>query len=241
MRRRALALLAVALALAGCGGAGEGSAGGAGTAELWITRDRGAEVLLTATVPAGLTVLQALDREADVKTRYGGRFVQAVVVLAGDVGSRRDWFWFVNGIEGDRSAAEYRLRAGEVAWWDYRSWRGRMEEPVVVGAFPEPFVHGYRGIVRPAAVRYLAPSLERGACAVAATIGADVVVLGDAPVPEEANVLVLAAGGPERFTARLRTPGAGAGSPVELRFTGDPLRLVEEPERYRYAYQVPRP
>jgi hypothetical protein len=76
---------------------------------------------------------------------------------------------------------------------------------------------------------------------VAETIGADVVVQGDAPVPEEANVLVLAGGNGERFTARLRSPGAGAGSPVELRFSGDPLRLVEEPERYRYAYEVPRP
>ena len=88
-----------------------------------MTRDRGNEVLLTATVPAGLTVLQALDREADVSTRFGGRFVQSIEGLEGDIGNRRDWFWFVNGIEGDRSAADYELRDGDIAWWDHRSWR----------------------------------------------------------------------------------------------------------------------
>ena len=29
-----------------------------------------------------------------------------------------------------------------------------MREPVVVGAFPEPFLHGYAGKVRPVAIRY---------------------------------------------------------------------------------------
>jgi Domain of unknown function (DUF4430) len=136
-----LALLALALVLAGCGG----DARGAGTATLWVTRDRGAHVLYEGEVPAGLTAMQALDRRLDVDTRYGGRFVQAIDGLEGDAARQRDWFWYVNGIEGDRSAGEYRLHPGDVEWWDYRSWKQQMRVPVVVGAFPEPFLHGYGG------------------------------------------------------------------------------------------------
>ena len=149
--RRAAALLALALSLAACGG---GSEAGKGTAHLWVTRDRGATLILTADVPAGLTPLQALEREADVKTRYGGRFVQAVNGIAGSLSGRRDWFYFLNGIEPDVGAAELTLRPGDIAWWDYRSWAGSdREQRAVVGAFPEPFVHGWAGKRRPAEVR----------------------------------------------------------------------------------------
>ena len=149
--RRFAALLALALALGGCGG---GNDAGKSTAHLWVTRDDGATVILTADVPAGLTPLQALEREADVKTRYGGRFVQAVNGISGSLGGRRDWFYFLNGIEPDVGAAEVTLRPGDIAWWDYRSWAGPdSEQRAVVGAFPEPFVHGWAGKRRPAAVR----------------------------------------------------------------------------------------
>jgi hypothetical protein len=136
------AVVLLALALAGCGGGGREH----GTATLWVTRDRGAHVVYAGTVPAGLTAMQALERRLHVDTRYGGRFVQSIAGVHGSLTKERDWFWFVNGIEGDRSAAEYRLHPGDVEWWDYRSWSGgSMSVPVVVGAFPEPFLHGYGG------------------------------------------------------------------------------------------------
>ena len=105
------------LLLAGCGHERSGS----GSASLWVTRDRGAAVVLVKTVPAGLTAMQALDRELDVDTAYGGRFVQSIEGVEGDVSKRHDWFWFLNGIEADLSAADYRLRPGDVEWWDFRS------------------------------------------------------------------------------------------------------------------------
>ncbi len=135
MKLRVLAVCAAAVLSAGCDAAG----GGGGTAQVWITRDRGQHVVSVHTVPAGLTAMQALDRVADVKTRYGGRFVQAIGGAEGSLSGRRDWFYFVNGIEADRSAAEVRLRAGDVEWWDLRSWaNGQMSVPVVVGAWPKP-------------------------------------------------------------------------------------------------------
>jgi len=111
---RASLLLAVVV-LAGCGG------GGGGTATLKVTRDHGQHVLVIARVPAGLTVLQALERKADVKTSYGGRFVVSINGLAS--APHRDWFYWVNGVLGDRSAVEVRLHRGDVEWWDYRSWK----------------------------------------------------------------------------------------------------------------------
>ena len=139
-RVRWVAVPLLALFLAGCG-AGEG---GHGTATLWVTRDNGAQVLYTGTVPAGLTAMQALERKLKVSTRYGGRFVQSIDGVSGSASGQRDWFFFVNGIEADTGAAEVRLRRGDAEWWDYRSWKGSgFTAPVVVGAFPEPFRHGF--------------------------------------------------------------------------------------------------
>ena len=105
-------------------------------------------------VDAGQTLMRALDSKVELETRYGGRFVQAIDGLSGSLEDQRDWFWFVNGYEGDRSASSYRLRDGDVAWLDYRGWQREGEARVVVGAFPEPFLHGYDGKTRPAAVRF---------------------------------------------------------------------------------------
>jgi hypothetical protein len=87
--------------------------------------------------------MQALDRELKITTRYGGRFVQSIGGVEGSVTSRHDWFYFLDGIEGDRSAAEERLQVGDVEWWDYRSWRGKaISVPFVVGSYPHPFLRG---------------------------------------------------------------------------------------------------
>jgi uncharacterized protein DUF4430 len=196
--------------------------------------------MLVRTVPAGLTAMQALDREADVKKRYGGRFAQAIEGLEGDLGDRRDWFYFVNGIEADRSATEYRLHDGEILWWDYRSWRGRLRQGVVVGAFPEPFRHGYNGRTHPVAVRY-EPGLVRGARAIGRVLRATSIAPASVSVPEGMNVFLLkrhAATDPERFTASLRDESSEAGSPVRFVFAGNAMRLAREPVRFRFRYEV---
>jgi Domain of unknown function (DUF4430) len=228
VRLRALAVALVVLVLAGWGGAGEEE----GTARLWVTRDRGATVLLDAEVPAGQTLMRALASEVEIETRYGGRYLQSLDGLEGSLERQRDWFWFVNGYEGDRSAAEYRLRDGDVGWWDYRGWEREGEARVVVGAFPEPFVHGYAGQKRRAVVRY-APGVEVVlARQLAADIQArpdDVRALGS-PVPEGANVLVLRPG-EDAFAAELL--GQSAGDPVRFTFTG-------VPKQYAKRYEVTR-
>ena len=135
MKRHAVVL--AALALAGCGGGGRGH----GTATLWVTRDRGTHVVFSGNVPAGLNAIQTVERKLKVTTRYGGRYVQSIDGVDGSLGAQRDWFYYVDGMEGDRSAAEVRLRPGDVLWWDYRHWTPATEHvPAVAGAYPHPFV-----------------------------------------------------------------------------------------------------
>jgi len=224
-RLRALALLLVALAVAGCG---EEARSGDGTATLWVTRDRGATVLVNEHVPAGQTLLRALHSRAAVTTRYGGRFVQSVDGLAGDASRRRDWFWFVNGLTGDTGAAEYRLHDGDVAWWDYRDWSGGAETlDVVAGAFPEPFLHGFGGRVRASAVRY-APGRVADARLVAAVIGASDIATSGTPVAGGEHVFELGPVTPgASLVARLRQPGSGPGSPVRFGYGGEVGPLLD--------------
>jgi hypothetical protein len=215
--RRALALCALTVALAGCGSAKSR----AGSATLWVTRDRGAVVLYDAKVPAGESVLQALDRVASVKTRFSGRYVRSVDGFAER--GQRSWFYYVNGYLADRSAAEYRLQAGDVAWWDFRAWRDPAQDPVVLGAFPQPFLSGYDGKRRAAVV----VSTDPRARAVAKRLHARVA----RRAPAGANVLVLGAG-----PTRIELHGSSPGSPVRMTFSGDPRALLRTwPLRYRYG------
>ena len=145
---RALALLALGLGLAGCGlGAGEQRPGGV---ELRVTRDFGERLIGSTSrdgVRPGDTVMRLLrSSQREVETRYGGRFVQSIGGLSGrGPEGRRDWFFFVNGIESETGAAEYGLRDGDRIQWDYRNWSGTMSVPAIVGAFPEPLVRGVKG------------------------------------------------------------------------------------------------
>jgi hypothetical protein len=143
------ALLAVVAAIA-CAGCSIGPEAKGSGASLTVTRDFGAVEMARASkgkLPAGETAMRLLERRSKVETRYGGRFVNAIdgVRSATTGGQRRDWFYYVNGIEASVSAAEKRLHPGDSVWWDYRDWAGAMRVPAVVGAFPEPFAHGSDG------------------------------------------------------------------------------------------------
>jgi hypothetical protein len=143
-----LALAAFAAAASGCGlGAGEESAG---DGSLTVTRDFGSEPIgrhSVAGVSESDTVVRLLQRDFEVKTRYGGNFVQEIDGVAGgrEGGRRVDWFYYVNGIEASNGAGERRVAPGDRIWWDHHDWGGAMRIPAVVGSFPEPFVSGDAG------------------------------------------------------------------------------------------------
>ena len=141
---RRVALLVLAFVLAGCGGDGRGH----GTVTLWVTRDRGAHVLFAGAVPAGSDGIRTVEAKLKVTTRYGGRYLQSVDGIAGSLSRQQDWFYFVNGVEGGRSAADVTLHPGDLLWWDYRKWSGAtMSVPVVAGAYPLPFSRSPTSVV----------------------------------------------------------------------------------------------
>ena len=171
---RAIVVLGLALALAGCG-AGER---GRGTATLWVTRDRGARVVYSGSVPAGLDAIQVVERRLKVTTRYGGRYVQSIGGIAGSLSGQRDWFYFVDGVEGDRSAADVTVHPGDNIWWDYRHWTPATEDvPAVVGAYPHPFVDTDTRVFGPPA---LARPIARQVHGTVGSLGGatDVIVVG---------------------------------------------------------------
>jgi len=232
VKRFALAA-AVSVALAGC----SSGTGGSGQATVWVTRDRGKQVLHVGKVPAGLTALQGLDRVAEIKTRYGGRYVRAVDGVAEH--GRRSWFYYVNGYLADQGSAEYRLREGDVEWWDYRSWRDPLDDSVVVGSFPEPFLHGYAGKRRPVAVLYAGPRLRRGAQALAKLLHARSLGPISSVPPKGASLLVLTRDRPVRFAQEGQATPPRPGGPVLFVFTGDALELARHPRMFRFRYSVP--
>jgi hypothetical protein len=152
--RRKLILLLVAVVLIGAAGAAIGLRTGSGTVDgtvtLTVTRDFGAEPVAgkpRADAREGDTVMRLLGRDFDVKTRYGGGFVQEIDGLSGGRENRRpvDWFYYVNGIEASTGAAQRQVSPGDHIWWDRHVWQAAQRIPAVVGSFPEPFLAGAEG------------------------------------------------------------------------------------------------
>jgi hypothetical protein len=144
---RLLAALAVALVAVGAAGCGLGPGPGTGDVRVTVSEDFGSRALGAVTVSkvqGSETVMRLLQRSFHVATRYGGGFVQSIDGHAGD-GSRHAWFYYVNGIEAAVGAASTAVHRGDRIWWDLRDWRATDSIPAVVGAFPEPFVHGIGG------------------------------------------------------------------------------------------------
>jgi len=148
--RAVLVVLAVlaAVLLGGCGlGSGDDQPGGV---TLTVSRDFGDRELGRAqrdSVPGGETVMRLLQRSFDVKTRYGGGFVQQINGVSGGRLSGRpvDWFYYVNGVEAGVGAAQRRINPGDRVWWDHHDWGDAARVPAVVGSFPEPFLSGVDG------------------------------------------------------------------------------------------------
>ena len=137
----AVAIAAVALPASGCGfGSGDKQAS---EGSLTVTRDFGAESLgrrHTPGVSESDTVMRLLERDFQVGTRFGGKFVQEIDGVAGgrEGGGRVDWFYYVNGIEASTGAAERRVNPGDRIWWDHHDWSATMR-------VPEPFLSGSEG------------------------------------------------------------------------------------------------
>ncbi|MHC1589252.1 MAG: DUF4430 domain-containing protein [Methermicoccaceae archaeon] len=133
------------------------------TVKVVATIDFGRQIILekSLTWEKGLTAMGALKRVANVETAYGGGFVNGingyVSKYTGGGGEKVDWFYTLNGFPAGRGARDYVLRVGDIQIWDYHEWT-HYGRTCAVGAFPEPFVHGFNGVVRDTLIVY-----EKGA------------------------------------------------------------------------------
>jgi len=149
-RRLLVAWAVLGLVGGGCGSRAATPPPGPAAVTVTVTREFGRDRIDGARAAPGQSALDALRRTARVSTSYGGRFVEAIDGVRGNRSGGWDWLYFVNGVEADRGAADYRLRPGDREWWDYRYWNDLIHVPVTIGAWPEPFVHGFDGHRPPA-------------------------------------------------------------------------------------------
>jgi Domain of unknown function (DUF4430) len=140
-------LVAAAMFASGCSlGAGKAPGG----VQLLVTRDFGAATIRAWSAPQAHgeeTVMSLLTRNAKVATRYSGGFVQDIDGVAGgrEGGVPVDWFYYVNGVEAAKGAAETHVHPGDRIWWDRHDWSQTDDIPAVVGSFPQPFLNGLDG------------------------------------------------------------------------------------------------
>jgi hypothetical protein len=240
-----LGLLALLLVLAGCGfGPAEKQSGGSVT--VTVSTDFGRDRLAPTrrqTARKGETVMRVLQRSFDdVKTRYGGNFVQQIGGIAGgrEGGRRVDWFYYINGIEASVGANERRVAAGDRIWWDRHDWGAAMRIPAVVGSFPEPFLSGENGKRLPIRLD-CARGAERPCNEVATRLknaGVTEIARSSIGVGAEDGVLRIVVGGwPEvrRDVAAQRIERGPGESGVFARMTPDGRRIVLLDDRGRPA------
>jgi len=161
------ALLLVMAALSACSPPPSPEAGVI-TVRVVATRNFGQELMFDETleVPEGTSAMSALMKVSEVETAYGGGFVNAInSVRSGFIGSqsmKMDWFIYINGIQSNTGALDYKLRNGDIQHWDFHDWSFHHFIPAIVGDFPEPFRHGYGGKTSSTIIAY-ADSLKEDA------------------------------------------------------------------------------
>ena len=134
------------------------------TFSLRISQGYGASILADEKLSCQpiLSVMDALYSvyPDDIETAYGGSYVKGIASLRAEVGGlgkpNKDWFFFVNGIFADTGALDYLPQRGEKLWWDYHPWQMFQATNTVIGCYPEPFLHGYRGKTNPTRILYRA-------------------------------------------------------------------------------------
>jgi hypothetical protein len=172
MARRALPLILLLLAaiVAGCPAppATTNNSGGQSRVTVAVTQDFGQEIILAKEVEIedGTDAMTALQSAAEVETKYGGGFVQAIEGLSSeyqDDSKKRDWLYYINGISLSLGARDYALHDGDIEHWDFRDWSYQPMVPAIIGAFPQPFLNGIKGEPKPTAMVYDAPFAEEAA------------------------------------------------------------------------------
>jgi hypothetical protein len=125
-----------------------------------VTQSFGQELMFDERleVMPNTSAMAALMQIAEVETAYGGGFVNGINgVRSGYTGKEKTkmgWFFYVNGIQSNTGALDYKLNDGNIQHCDFHDWSFQQFIPAIVGHFPEPFYHGYGGTVYPTIIVY---------------------------------------------------------------------------------------
>lgn len=155
-KRRVLWILIMGLLLAGCQTAADIKTDTVKENQhikLIVTQAFGQKTMFDedVAIQKDATVWDALEANVELEAKGDG-FVEGINGLQSDRGGmgkdRQDWFYYVNGVCADVGAMGYTLSPEDVVWWDYHLWKTMgSTHAAVVGAYPEPFVRGYAGVV----------------------------------------------------------------------------------------------
>lgn len=138
------------------------------TFSLRISQNYGETVLAVEEVPyqPNITIMDALYSvyPDEVETAYGGSYVIGIGSLRAQEGGpgkpHQNWVFYVNGIFADVGALDYLPQTGESIWWDYHPWQMLQAVNAVIGCYPEPFVHGYKGKTKTTTILYSSEEKE---------------------------------------------------------------------------------
>jgi hypothetical protein len=131
--------------------ASKSNPGGKAKARLLATRDYGETTIFNQWVPVQekQDALSLTAKYLDVKTSYGGSFINAINGLesgyTGKMALKRqkyDWFFYFNGVLAGSGAGDVKVKPGDVVCWDYHDWGSAAFTPAIIGAFPHPFTNG---------------------------------------------------------------------------------------------------
>lgn len=149
------ALLLISAAVYACSTQSSEKEPGTITVRVVATQNFGQELIFDETLQVlpDTSAMVALMEVADVETAYGGGFVDTINgVRSGFSGSQKtktDWFFYVNGIQSNVGALDYKLHDGDVQHWDFHDWSFRQSIPAIVDDFPASFRNGFGGKMSP--------------------------------------------------------------------------------------------
>jgi len=133
------------------------------TATIVVTRDFGSELILKQEmeIESGTSAMAALQMVANVENKYGGGFVSSINSINSEYekanNSKKDWFLYINGVASNIGARDYILQDNDVEHWDFRDWSYQQFVPAIIGDFPQPFLSGFQGGLKPTLVVYEKP------------------------------------------------------------------------------------
>ena len=109
-------------------------------------------------IESGESAMDVLHKVATVTTTYGGGYVGSINGIKSQYnsenGKKKDWLYYINGMLASVGANQYKPHPGDVIHWDFHDWSSNRAVTAIIGEYPEPFLHGYNGKVKPTSIVY---------------------------------------------------------------------------------------